>query len=368
MTDGTAPTTDFPGGRETREPGSAPLLEVRDLRKHFPVRRGLLRRTVGSLRAVDGVSFTIREGEALGLVGESGCGKSTTGRAILRLEEPTAGQIVFDGVDLRALRADALRRTRRDMQMIFQDPHASLDPRLSVASIVAEPLDVQGWGDRDARRERVRELLELVGLEPYHAERYPHAFSGGQRQRIGIARALATSPRFIVADEPIAALDVSIQAQVVNLLADLKDRLGLTYLFIAHDLSIVRHLSDRVAVMYAGRIVELGGTEAVFADARHPYTVALLSAVPVPDPERESGRRRLILPGDVPDPADPPPGCRFHPRCPLATALCRREDPELRDVGSVEAPHLTACHHTERIGSLMTDRGDGPDITHGDQE
>ena len=324
---------------------TTPLVRVRDLKKHYPVRRGVLRRQVGTVRAVDGLTFDIAEGETLGLVGESGCGKSTTGRALLQLVQPTSGEVRFQDAELTTLAPRALRGARRHMQMIFQDPYASLDPRMSVGSIVGEPLDVHALGPREERRARVRELLALVGLHPEFVDRYPHQFSGGQRQRIGIARALATSPRFIVADEPISALDVSIQAQVVNLLDDLKQRLGLTYLFIAHDLAMVRHISDRVAVMYLGRIVELGSRDDIFQRPLHPYTQALLSAIPIPDPEQEARRQRVVLEGDVPSPSHPPPGCHFHPRCPLATDLCKREDPELRDLGVASAPHQVACHH-----------------------
>ncbi|HVQ29927.1 MAG TPA: dipeptide ABC transporter ATP-binding protein [Vicinamibacteria bacterium] len=325
----------------------APLVQVRDLRKHYPVKRGLLRRQVATIAAVDGLTFDIAEGETLGLVGESGCGKSTTARALLHLVAPTGGEVRFQGTLLSALSPRSLRRARRDMQMIFQDPYASLDPRLKVAAIVGEPLEVHALGDRESRRARVQELLALVGLRPEHASRYPHQFSGGQRQRIGIARALATSPRFVVADEPISALDVSIQAQVVNLLDDLKHQLGLTYLFIAHDLAMVRHISDRVAVMYLGRIVELGSRDDIFERPLHPYTRALLSAIPIPDPALEARRARVVLEGDVPSPAHPPAGCRFHPRCPLATDICTREDPETRDLGTTGNPHRVACHHAE---------------------
>jgi len=324
-------------------------VEVRGLRKHFPVKRGLLRRQVGTIAAVDGVTFDIAEGETLGLVGESGSGKSTTGRALLQLVKPTAGEVRFQAAELTTMAPRELRDVRRQMQMIFQDPYASLDPRMSVRDIVGEPLDVHAIGSREERRARVSELLALVGLRPEHADRYPHQFSGGQRQRIGIARALATGPRFIVADEPLSALDVSIQAQILNLLNDLKPRLGLTYLFIAHDLAVVRHISDRVAVMYLGRIVELGPRESVFARPLHPYTQALLSAIPVPDPDLEGRRQRIVLEGELPSPAHPPRGCRFHPRCPLATDLCRIEDPELRDLGPLGAPHQVACHHAEAV-------------------
>jgi len=320
-----------------------PLVEVRDLNLHFPVRQGALRRRTGTVKAVDGVSFDIREGETLGLVGESGCGKSSTGRAVLRLAEPTSGVVRFAGEDLGRRPAPDLRRRRRQMQMIFQSPFASLNPRLSVGAAIREPLDIHVIGSPAEREARVAELLSLVGLDPGAARRYPHEFSGGQRQRIGIARALATHPRFVVADEPISALDVSIRAQVVNLMRDLKDRLGLTYLFIAHDLAMVRHMSDHVAVMYLGRIVEMAGCDDLFEHPLHPYTKALLSAIPTPDPEVEQGRIRIVLPGDVPSPVNPPSGCRFRTRCPMAEARCSKEDPPLRDAGAGRA-HWVACH------------------------
>ncbi len=325
------------------------LVQVRNLKKYFPIHRGALRRQVGAVQAVDGVSFDIYKGETLGLVGESGCGKSTTGRAILQLLPPTAGQVIFQGRDLTTLGKRDLRRARRDMQMIFQGPYASLNPRLTVGNIVAESLEIHNIGDKQSRRDRVLELLELVGLNPFFVNRYPHEFSGGQRQRIGVARALASSPSFIVADEPISALDVSIQAQVVNLLDDLKSELGLTYLFIAHDLAMVRYISDRVAVMYLGRIVELSDRDKLYERPLHPYTQALLSAIPRPDPQQGKGRQRMILKGDVPSPANPPPGCRFHPRCPFATAICREVDPPLRDLGAPHKPHFVACHHAEQF-------------------
>ncbi len=320
------------------------LIEVRDLRLHFPVRSGLLRRETATVKAVDGVTFDIAEGETLGLVGESGCGKSSTGRAVLRLAKPTSGEVRFDGEDLGALSASRLRQRRRHMQMIFQSPFASLNPRLSVGGAIREPLDIHSLGTPAEREARVAELLSLVGLEPGAAQRYPHEFSGGQRQRIGIARALATSPRFVVADEPLSALDVSIRAQVVNLMRDLKERLGLTYLFIAHDLALVRHMSDRVAVMYLGRIVELAPCDDLFDRPLHPYTKALLSAIPTPDPEVEQGRHRIVLTGEVPSPTNPPSGCRFRTRCPIATARCAEEEPQLRDLGTPGAPHQVACH------------------------
>ncbi len=321
------------------------LVEVRDLRLHFPVRGGVLRGKTGTVKAVDGVTFEIAEGETLGLVGESGCGKSSTGRALLRLVKPESGHVRFAGEDLGTLSPSGLRRVRRHMQMIFQSPFASLNPRLSVGSIVREPLDIHRMGTAREREARVGELLSLVGLEPAAALRYPHEFSGGQRQRIGIARALATSPRFVVADEPISALDVSIRAQVVNLMRDLKERLGLTYLFIAHDLAMVRHMSDRVAVMYLGRIVELASCDDLFDGPRHPYTKALLSAVPSLDPEAGRDRIRIVLRGEVPSPSNPPSGCRFRTRCPVATARCAQEDPMLRDLGASSTPHEVACHH-----------------------
>jgi oligopeptide transport system ATP-binding protein len=299
------------------------LCSVRGLTKHFPVRHGILRRTVGAVRAVDDVSFDILPGETLGLVGESGSGKSTTGRTLLQLERPTAGRVMFDGVDLTALEEPALRRMRRHMQMVFQDPYASLNPRMSVGRAIREPLDIHGVGEPRERGDRVAQLLERVGLSAGMASRFPHEFSGGQRQRIGIARALATAPKLVVADEPISALDVSIQAQIVNLLADLKDQLGLTYLFIAHDLAMVRHISDRVAVMYLGRIVELADRDTVFERPLHPYTKALISAIPVPDPVRERTREQITLEGDVPSPSSPPSGCRFHTRCAFAVIAPR---------------------------------------------
>jgi oligopeptide transport system ATP-binding protein len=309
--------------------------------------RGVMRRQVGAVQAVDGVTFNIYQGETLGLVGESGCGKSTTGRTILQLLEPTAGEVFFGEKNLTTLNKTDMRKARRDMQMIFQDPYASLNPRMTVGGIVGEPLHIHNIGNNDSRKERIQELLSLVGLNPYFVNRYPHEFSGGQRQRIGIARALATNPSFIVADEPISALDVSIQAQVVNLMDELKADLGLTYLFIAHDLSMVRYISDRVAVMYLGRIVELSERDEVFDHPLHPYTQALLSAIPIPDPEVEEKRQRLILEGDVPSPANPPEGCRFHPRCSYATDICKEEDPEFRNMNVNGTDHWVACHHAE---------------------
>jgi oligopeptide transport system ATP-binding protein len=318
------------------------LVRVEDLTKHFPITRGIIiSRQVGAVQAVDGVNFDIRKGETLGLVGESGCGKSTTGRTILQLHRATSGKVFYGDTDLTELKGEALRLMRRNMQMIFQDPYASLNPRLTIGNIIAEPLEVHKIGNSKERRERVEELLKLVGLSPYFVNRYPHEFSGGQRQRIGVARALALQPDFIVCDEPISALDVSIQAQVVNLLEDLQETFGLTYLFIAHDLSMVRHISDRTAVMYLGKIVELASRDELYAHPLHPYTQALLSAVPIPNPAKERKRQRIILEGDVPSPINPPSGCRFHPRCPLAIDICKEAPPEWREV----APeHWVACH------------------------
>ncbi len=343
-----------PGTPATGTPatGAGPLLEVSHLKVHFPIREGLIiQRHTGDVRAVDGVSFALSRGETLGLVGESGCGKSTTGRALIRLYEPTAGRVAFDGVDLTTLDRSALNRARRRMQMIFQDPYASLDPRMTAGGIISEPLDIHGVGTQEERRARVRELLGIVGLAPDYASRYPHEFSGGQRQRIGVARAIALEPDLIVADEPISALDVSIQAQIINLLEQLQDRLGLTYLFIAHDLSVVRHISDRIAVMYLGRIVELASSRDLNQAPLHPYTVALLSAIPIPDPVVEARRRRIILTGDVPSPVSPPPGCRFHTRCWLRERLgkpaeCETVDPEFRTLAS---GHQVACHFAEQV-------------------
>jgi oligopeptide transport system ATP-binding protein len=318
------------------------LLRIENLKKHFPITRGLiLQREVGAVKAVDGISFDIVKGETLGLVGESGCGKSTTGRTILRLHDPTDGKVFYRGENLADLPRDRMRRYRRDMQIIFQDPYASLNPRMTVGNIVAEPLEVHGIGNASERRQRVQDLLALVGLNPYFINRYPHEFSGGQRQRIGVARALALEPEFIVCDEPISALDVSIQAQVVNLLQELQTKLGLTYLFIAHDLSMVRHISDRVAVMYLGKIMELAPRDELYNDPLHPYTQALLSAVPIPDPIKERKRQRIILEGDVPSPANPPSGCQFHTRCPLAVEMCKNVVPEWREVSP---KHWVYCH------------------------
>ena len=357
------------GGGRT-EPYENTLLEVNDLKMYFPVTAGLLlKRKVADIKAVDGVSFEVKEGETLGLVGESGCGKSTTGRAILQLYRPTAGEVwmheaqhqshiggsgngsdtlpapiveglVGNRVDLTQVGGSVLRGYRRRMQMIFQDPYASLNPRMSVGSIVSEPMVIHGL-QKGRRKERVRELLETVGLNPFFASRYPHEFSGGQRQRIGIARALAVEPAFIVADEPVSALDVSIQAQIINLMEDLQRDFGLTYLFIAHDLSVVRHISHRIAVMYLGKIVELANSDELYEQPLHPYTQALISAVPIPDPAVERSRERIILTGDVPSPLAPPPGCNFHTRCPIAIDVCREEDPEWREIST---EHWVKCH------------------------
>lgn len=318
------------------------LLQVQDLKMYFPITKGIVfQRQVGAIKAVDGISFELYEGETLGLVGESGCGKSTTGRAILQLHRPTDGDVVFEGKNLVETKGEELRKMRRRMQMIFQDPYASLNPRMTVGSIIGEPLEVHGIGSgRKDRQERVQELLKIVGLNPYFVNRYPHEFSGGQRQRIGVARALAVNPSFIVADEPISALDVSIQAQVINLLEDLQDEMTLTYLFIAHDLSVVRHISDRIAVMYLGKIVELADRDELYSDPKHPYTQALLSAIPIPDPAVESERQRIILEGDVPSPANPPQGCNFCTRCPCVMDICKQEEPAFKNYGD---GHYAAC-------------------------
>ncbi len=318
------------------------LIRVENLTKHFPITRGIVfQKEIGAVQAVDKVTFNIHEGETLGLVGESGCGKSTTGRTILQLHRATSGKVFYGDVDLTETSDDKMRGYRRDLQIIFQDPYASLNPRMTVGSIIAEPLEVHRIGTKKERRERVKELLALVGLNPYFINRYPHEFSGGQRQRIGVARALALNPKFIVCDEPIAALDVSIQAQVVNLLEELQKQFGLTYLFIAHDLSMVRHIADRTAVMYLGKIVELADREALYSEPLHPYAQALLSAVPIPDPAKERKRKRIILEGDVPSPSNPPSGCRFHPRCPIAEDICKEKEPEWREVLD---DHWVACH------------------------
>jgi len=348
--------TAVPGTTTTPTGGGAAvgeeLLRLEELKVWFPITEGIvLERHIGDVQAVDGVTFALRRGETLGLVGESGCGKTTTGRAIVRLYTPTSGRIVFDGVDISTLEGAALRRMRRRMQMIFQDPYASLNPRMNVSAIIAEPMDIHGVGTKRERRERGRELLATVGLNPDFADRYPHEFSGGQRQRIGVARALALNPDLVVADEPISALDVSIQAQIINLLERLQGEFGLTYLFVAHDLSVVAHISDRIAVMYLGRIVELTSSRELNRHPLHPYTVALLSAIPIPDPVVEARRRRIILRGDVPSPVNPPSGCRFHTRCWLRERLgnpesCVTIDPPLTEV----APgHEVACHFADQV-------------------
>lgn len=317
------------------------LLRIENLQMHFPVKKGIMQRQVGAVKAVDGITFTIRRGETLGLVGESGCGKSTTGQAILQLERPTGGRVFFEDQELTQLQGEPLRQMRRRMQIIFQDPYASLNPRMTVGSLVGEPLEIFGFAQGKAKQQRVQQLLETVGLDPQFVHRYPHEFSGGQRQRVVIARALAVNPDFVVADESIASLDVSIQAQIVNLMRELQAEFGLTYLFIAHDLSVVRHISDRVAVMYLGKIVELADRTSLYENPLHPYTKALMSAVPIPDPEIEAKRERIVLKGDVPSPTHPPSGCRFHTRCPWAIEECKHgDDPEFRDVGG---GHYVAC-------------------------
>ena len=321
------------------------LLHVDDLMMHFPIYRGVIQRQVGAVRAVDGVSFDIKRGETLGLVGESGCGKSTAGRTILQLYRPTAGAVTFEGVDLVHLKGEDLRKMRRKMQMIFQDPYASLNPRMTVADIVGEPLVVHNVATGKEIEERVKHLLDLVNLNPSFAGRYPHEFSGGQRQRIGVARALALQPSFIICDEPISALDVSIQAQVVNLLEELQEQFNLTYLFIAHDLSMVKHISDRVAVMYLGIFAELASRDDLYSNPLHPYTRALLSAVPIPDPIADAKRERVILKGDVPSPANPPSGCRFRTRCPIAEGVCAESRPDFREI---KPGHFVACFFAER--------------------
>ena len=316
-----------------------PLLEVENLKKYFPIRGGSFGKKIGEVKAVDGVSFVIHKGETLGLVGESGCGKSTTGRMLLRLLEPSEGNIYFEGTDIRKLSNPEMRKMRREMQMVFQDPFASLNPRHTVGKILEEPFIVHGEKDKKVRKEKVYELLETVGLNSYHAKRYPHQFSGGQRQRIGIARALAVNPKLIVADEPVSALDVSIQSQILNLLQDLQQKYHLTYLFIAHDLGVVRHISDRVGVMYLGRLVELSESERLYDTPKHPYTEALLSAVPIPDVEYV--QNRIILTGDVPSSANPPTGCPFHTRCPKVMEKCKTNVPNFKEIGK---GHYTACH------------------------
>ncbi|MGE7022566.1 dipeptide ABC transporter ATP-binding protein [Solibacillus cecembensis] len=315
------------------------LLKVNNLKKYFPIRTGMFARVTGHVKAVDDVSFEVYEGETLGIVGESGCGKSTTGRTIMRLTEPTEGKIEFDGTDLTDLSNEDMRKIRREIQMVFQDPYASLNPRHTIEKILEEPLIVHGMGDGAERKKKVMEYLKIVGLSEYHAKRYPHQFSGGQRQRVGIARALMTNPKLIIADEPVSALDVSIQAQVLNLMKQLQEDLKLTYIFIAHDLGVVRHISDRVGVMYLGRMVELATSESLYDKPLHPYTQALLSAVPIPDPEFQGDQ--MLLTGDIPSPSNPPSGCTFHTRCPFATEECKQKAPNLREI---KPGHSVACH------------------------
>ena len=327
------------------------LLEVNNLKKYFPVKAGVFRRTVGHVKAVDDVSFNIKSGETLGLVGESGCGKSTTGRTILRLLEATDGEVIFDGKNIHQLDKKDMRSVRRQMQIIFQDPYASLNPRMTVADIIGEPMDIHNLAkNKKERNQKVEDLLERVGLLADHMKRYPHEFSGGQRQRIGVARALAVNPHLIICDEPVSALDVSIQAQVINLMEELQEEFDLTYLFIAHDLSVVKHISDRIAVMYLGKIVELADKKELFDNTLHPYTRSLLSAIPVADPTYE--KERIILEGDVPSPVDPPSGCRFHPRCPEAIDICSEVEPEFKDYGG---GHMSACHVTDQEHEAIND-------------
>jgi oligopeptide transport system ATP-binding protein len=341
---------------EVSQNGGGPLIEVREIKKYFPIRKGLMQREVARVHAVDGVSFAVQEGETLGLVGESGCGKSTLGRTIVRLYEPTSGQIIFQGNAIEGHGARQLRPLRREMQMVFQDPYASLNPRKRVGSIIGDPMKIHHLGNTKERKARVEELLETVGLSPEHFNRYPHEFSGGQRQRIGIARALALRPKLIVADEPVSALDVSIQSQMLNLLEDLQNEFRLTYIFIAHDLGVVRHVSDRIAVMYLGKIVEMSPAEELYVRPIMPYTEALLSAVPVPDPDLAAKRERIVLEGDVPSPINPPPGCRFHPRCRYATQVCSEIEPPLVEYGN---GHLAACHHPLNVDAALASAAEG---------
>ena len=345
----TTPETQAQGAAAST--GDEVLLEVRDLKMYFPVSSGLVfQKTVAYIKAVDGISFTVKRGETLGLVGESGCGKTTTGRCILQLYKPTEGQVLFEGQDLTSLSTRQMREKRREMQVIFQDPYSSLNPRMTAGNIIGEPLIVHGLVHGKAEyRERVADLLQNVGLNPYMADRFPHEFSGGQRQRIGVARALSVGPKFIVADEPVSALDVSIQAQIINLLEDLQEQFGLTYLFIAHDLSVVRHISDRVGVMYLGRLMEVAERNEIYVNPVHPYTRALLSAVPIPDPVIDAQRERILLTGEVPSPLNPPSGCVFHPRCPIANDDCQQHIPELREVGP---NHWAACLRADGYGAF----------------
>ena len=330
----------------TQSTGDVPLLKVEHLTKEFPAGSGVLAGKFGKkvVSAVNDVSFEIRAGETFGLVGESGCGKSTTGRAIMRLDPPTSGKVYFEGRDMSKMSKKEIKAVRREMQFIFQDPYASLNPRMTIGEIIAEPMVIHGIGTKEERTERVRELLDVVGLNPEHINRYPHEFSGGQRQRVGIARSFILRPKLIICDEPVSALDVSIQAQVLNLLKDLQDQYGTAYLFIAHDLSVVQHISDRVAVMYLGKMVELSDWKSLYAEPNHPYTQSLLSAVPIPDPDVQKTRKRIILAGDPPSPIDPPSGCRFHTRCPIAKEICSQQAPEFREI---EPGHFCACHCAE---------------------
>jgi len=339
-----------PSAVEPKAAGGNELLRITDLVKHFPIKAGLFRHTVGQVRAVDGVSLAVRAGETLGVVGESGCGKTTLGRTIMKLLEPTSGQIEFDGIDITTYKRKQMRAVRRDIQIVFQDPYASLNPRMTVRDIVAEPLRIHGLYKRGEGGRRVEELLRTVGLSPEHANRFPHEFSGGQRQRIGVARALALNPKMMVLDEPVSALDVSIQAQVVNLLDELQSQFGLTYMFIAHDLSVVRHVSDRVAVMYLGKVIEIGTREQIYSAPMHPYTQALLSAVPIESPAQRGKRSRIVLEGDVPSPANPPSGCRFRTRCWKAQEICAEQEPEL--VPRAGGQHPVACHFAEKLSPL----------------
>ena len=360
--------TEAPNGRAgtVEAPSGEYLLETRGLKMHFPIKAGVFKRTVGHVKAVDGVDLQVRQGETLGLVGESGCGKSTLARLILRLLEPTDGEVVFQGENILRYDRKRMLSVRRDMQIIFQDPYASLNPRMTVGNIVAEPLKTHGTGGSSGeRKRRVQELLEIVGLNPEHYNRYPHEFSGGQRQRIGVARAVALNPKLIICDEPVSALDVSIQAQVVNLLQDLQKEFGLTYVFIAHDLSVVKHISDRVAVMYLGKIAEISDRKGLYGEPRHPYTNALLSAIPVPDPEKERARRRVVLAGDVPSPANPPSGCVFHTRCPRAQEYCKQHVPPLipqdgedgADAGG-KPDHRASCFFPVLQGQRIDERAE----------